>query len=110
FFSSRRRHTRFSRDWSSDVCSSDLHNTEGMRQVVGDAMDIHGGRGVIMGPSNYLARNYQAIPISITVEGANILTRSMIIFGQGAIRCHPYLLREVEAASNPDHAQGVRQF
>ncbi|MEX0900430.1 MAG: acyl-CoA dehydrogenase [Gammaproteobacteria bacterium] len=86
------------------------HNTEGMRQVVGDAMDVHGGRGVIMGPANYLARNYQAVPISITVEGANILTRSMIIFGQGAIRCHPYLLREVEAASNPDRDQGVRDF
>ncbi len=86
------------------------HNTEGMRQVVADAMDVHGGRGVIMGPANYLARNYQAVPISITVEGANILTRSMIIFGQGAIRCHPYLLREVEAASNPDQEQGVRDF
>jgi acyl-CoA dehydrogenase len=65
---------------------------------------------VMMGPANYLARNHQAVPISITVEGANILTRSMIIFGQGAIRCHPYLLKEVEAASNPDAAQGVRDF
>jgi len=74
------------------------HLTERMRRVIDDAMDIHGGRGICMGPRNYLARVYQAIPISITVEGANILTRSLIIFGQGAIRCHPYLLKEMEAA------------
>jgi acyl-CoA dehydrogenase len=75
------------------------YNTEHMRQVINDAMDIHGGRGICMGPSNYLARAYQSIPVGITVEGANILTRSMIIFGQGAIRCHPYLVREMEAAT-----------
>ena len=86
------------------------HNTEGMRQVVADSMDVHGGRGVCMGPMNYLARTYQAVPISITVEGANILTRSMIIFGQGAIRCHPYLLQEVNAASDPDSAKGLQDF
>jgi acyl-CoA dehydrogenase len=78
------------------------HLTERMRRVIDDAMDVHGGRGICMGPRNYLARVYQAVPISITVEGANILTRSLIIFGQGAIRCHPYLLREMEAAQQRD--------
>jgi len=80
------------------------HLTERMRRVIDDAMDIHGGRGICMGPGNYLGRVYQAIPISITVEGANILTRSLIIFGQGAIRCHPYLLKEMEAAQKSDTA------
>ncbi len=78
------------------------HLTERMRKAIDDAMDIHGGRGICMGPSNYLARVYQAIPISITVEGANILTRSLIIFGQGALRCHPYLLQEVQSAQRAD--------
>ena len=78
------------------------HLTERMRKVIDDAMDIHGGRGICMGPRNYLARVYQAIPISITVEGANILTRSLIIFGQGAIRCHPYLLKEMQGAQQRD--------
>jgi len=86
------------------------HCTEGMRQVFSDAMDVHGGRGVMMGPRNYLARGYQAVPVSITVEGANILTRSMIIFGQGAIRAHPYLLKEMEAASSEDHAKAAVEF
>lgn len=75
--------------------------TEGNRQCINDAMDIHGGKGVITGPGNYLARGYQALPIAITVEGANILTRSLIIFGQGAIRAHPWLLKEMEAARDP---------
>ncbi|MCZ6668257.1 MAG: acyl-CoA dehydrogenase [Gammaproteobacteria bacterium] len=86
------------------------HNTEKMRQVLNDAMDVHGGRGVCMGPSNYIARAYQAIPVGITVEGANILTRSMIIFGQGAIRCHPYLVKEMEAASDGDDVAGRAAF
>src|SRR5579859_2750033 len=86
------------------------HCTEGMRQVLGDAMDVHGGRGVMMGPRNYLARGYQAVPVSITVEGANILTRSMIIFGQGAIRAHPYLLKEMEAASSENHTKAAVDF
>jgi acyl-CoA dehydrogenase len=86
------------------------HCTEGMRVVLNDAMDVHGGRGVMLGPRNYLARAYEAIPISITVEGANILTRSMMIFGQGAIRCHPYLLTEMEAAANPDEKAGAADF
>ena len=84
--------------------------TERMRIIVNDAMDIHGGSGICMGPRNYLARTYQAIPISITVEGANILTRSLIIFGQGAIRCHPWLLHEIRAARNPDPALGLLEF
>lgn len=78
------------------------HLTERMRHVLNDAMDVHGGKGICMGPNNYLARAYQAIPIGITVEGANILTRSMIIFGQGAIRCHPFVLKEMLAAQSGD--------
>lgn len=74
------------------------YNTEHMRDVINDSMDIHGGRGICLGPKNYIGRSYQSIPVGITVEGANILTRSMIIFGQGAIRCHPYLVKEMEAA------------
>ncbi len=82
------------------------HMTERGRQAVNDAMDIHGGKGICIGPRNYLGRTYQQIPVSITVEGANILTRNMIIFGQGAMRCHPYLLKEVNAThdNNPDRA------
>lgn len=62
-----------------------------------DAMDIVGGKGICLGSSNFVARFYQGSPIAVTVEGANILTRSMIIFGQGAIRCHPYVLEEMNA-------------
>jgi acyl-CoA dehydrogenase len=86
------------------------YNTEHMRQVINHAMDIHGGRGICMGPSNYIARAYQSVPVGITVEGANILTRSMIIFGQGAIRCHPYLVREMEAATMPVSAAADMAF
>ncbi len=86
------------------------HNTEGMRQVINDAMDVHGGRAVCDGPNNYLQKAYQAIPVAITVEGANILTRSMIIFGQGAIRCHPYVLEEMSAAADPDKTSSLIQF
>ncbi len=86
------------------------HCTEMARQVAADAMDIHGGKGVILGPRNYLGRGWQAAPISITVEGANIMTRSLMIFGQGAIRCHPWVLKEMQAAKNPDRAQGLRDF
>lgn len=74
------------------------HMTEKLRTVMNDAMDIHGGKGICLGPNNYLGRGYQGTPIAITVEGANILTRSMMIYGQGAIRCHPYVLEEMEAA------------
>jgi acyl-CoA dehydrogenase len=78
--------------------------TERMRRLINDAMDISGGAGICMGPSNYLARAYQSIPIGITVEGANILTRSLIVFGQGAMRCHPWLLQEIKAAQAEDVA------
>lgn len=78
------------------------HNTERMRKAVNDAMDVHGGKAVVLGPRNYLGNGYQAIPIGITVEGANILTRSLMIFGQGAIRCHPYVLKEMQAAFDDD--------
>ncbi len=78
------------------------HNTERMRKCINDAMDVHGGKAVVLGPRNYLGRSYQAIPIGITVEGANILTRSMIIYGQGAIRCHPFVLREMKSAMAND--------
>ncbi|MGH8493191.1 MAG: acyl-CoA dehydrogenase [Moraxellaceae bacterium] len=84
--------------------------TERMRMALNGAMDIHGGKGICGGPKNYLASAYQAIPIGITVEGANILTRSLIIFGQGAMRCHPFLLREIEAAGLKDKARSVEEF
>jgi acyl-CoA dehydrogenase len=84
--------------------------TEAMRGVVNDGMDIHGGSGICMGPRNVLGRVYQSIPISITVEGANILTRSLIIYGQGAIRCHPYVLKEMEAAQNSDLDKASHDF
>jgi acyl-CoA dehydrogenase len=86
------------------------HVTEMGRQVSNDAMDVHGGKGIQLGPRNYLGRHYQVVPVAITVEGANILTRSLIIFGQGAIRCHPFVLKEMNAARNPDRKQGVDQF
>jgi acyl-CoA dehydrogenase len=84
----------------SAICK--FHMTERMRQIINDAMDIHGGKGIMMGPNNYLGHAYGNVPIAITVEGANILTRSMIIFGQGAIRCHPYVLKEIAAAGAND--------
>ena len=86
------------------------NNTEGMRQAINDAMDVHAGRAVCLGPSNYLAQTYQTVPVAITVEGANILTRSMIIFGQGAIRCHPYVLKEMMAAGDEDPEAGLAAF
>ncbi|WP_269620156.1 acyl-CoA dehydrogenase [Zhongshania sp. BJYM1] len=81
------------------------HATETMRGLVNNSMDILGGRGIQMGPRNFMALVYQTIPIAITVEGANILTRSMIIFGQGAMRCHPYLADELQALS--DESEGA---
>ncbi len=84
--------------------------TERMRSVINDAMDVHGGKAICDGPRNYLGNIYRAIPVAITVEGANILTRSLMIFGQGAIRCHPHILKEMEAAHDPDHDAGVRAF
>ncbi|MFO1257320.1 MAG: acyl-CoA dehydrogenase [Gammaproteobacteria bacterium] len=74
------------------------HMTELARKVINDAMDIHGGRAIMLGPHNYLGDAYQATPVSITVEGANILTRNLMIFGQGATRCHPFVQKELQAA------------
>jgi acyl-CoA dehydrogenase len=86
------------------------HCTELGRKVANDAMDVHGGKGICLGPNNYLGRGYQVVPVAITVEGANILTRSLMILGQGAIRCHPYVLKEMNAAKLKDKAQSLREF
>jgi acyl-CoA dehydrogenase len=86
------------------------HATELGRMIANDAMDVHGGKGICLGPRNYLGRGYQIVPVAITVEGANILTRSLIIFGQGAVRCHPWVLKEMNAARNANHEEGVREF
>lgn len=86
------------------------HLTERSRQAINDAMDVLGGKGICMGPGNYLARTYQQTPIGITVEGANILTRNMIIFGQGAIRGHPYALQEINAANDQDKKRASIAF
>lgn len=86
------------------------HCTDMARDVAKDVMDIHGGKGIILGPKNYAGRNWQAVPIMITVEGANIMTRSLMIFGQGAILCHPWVLKEMKAAMLPDKAQALREF
>jgi acyl-CoA dehydrogenase len=84
--------------------------TERMRRSLNDAMDLHGGRGVCDGPSNYLQAAYQMMPVAITVEGANILTRSLITFAQGALRSHPYLYREIEACQDSDEERGLAAF
>ncbi len=86
------------------------HATERGRIVINDAMDVHGGKGISLGPDNYLGRFYQQAPIGITVEGANILTRTLMIFGQGAIRSHPYVLKEVAAARETDHEKALHLF
>ncbi len=84
--------------------------TNYLRDVINDAMDIHAGKAVIDGPLNYIGNVYRAVPVAITVEGANILTRSLMIFGQGAIRCHPYLLEEITAAEDKNEEHGLRKF
>lgn len=86
------------------------HMTEMGRTVMNDAMDIHAGKGIQVGPNNYLAHGYMGIPVSITVEGANILTRNLMIFGQGATRCHPFVLKEMEAAAMDDDDAALEQF
>jgi len=86
------------------------HMTEMGRKVMDAAMDVHAGKGIQLGPKNYLGHGYMATPVSITVEGANILTRNLMIFGQGATRCHPYVLKEMAAAANQDEEQGLRDF
>jgi acyl-CoA dehydrogenase len=86
------------------------HMTERARQCVNDGMDIAGGKGICLGPNNWIGRGYQIAPVAITVEGANILTRTLIIFGQGAIRCHPYVLREMRAAKEMQGTEASREF
>ncbi len=86
------------------------HATEWGRQIAGDAMDVLGGKGVQLGPKNYAGRAWEGVPIAITVEGANIMTRSLMIFGQGAIRCHPYVLKEMQALSIEDRGEQLKTF
>ncbi|MDH5822830.1 acyl-CoA dehydrogenase [Luteimonas sp. RD2P54] len=86
------------------------HCTEMAREVSRDVMDVHGGKGIILGPRNYAGRNWQAVPIMITVEGANIMTRSLMIFGQGAILCHPWVLKEMKAAQLEDERERLVEF
>jgi acyl-CoA dehydrogenase len=86
------------------------HLTEGMRTIVNDAMDIHGGKAICNGPNNMFSALYKGIPVAITVEGANIMTRNLIIFGQGAVRAHPYVLKELEAAAEPDEKKSFRKL
>ncbi|NNE22950.1 MAG: acyl-CoA dehydrogenase, partial [Rhizobiales bacterium] len=86
------------------------HATEAMRQTLNDAMDVHSGKAVIDGPKNYLSSAYRAVPIAITVEGANIMTRSLMIYGQGSIRCHPYIQDEIAIAQNEDRDQALEDF
>ena len=86
------------------------HMTEMARTILNDAMDVHAGRAIQLGPMNYLGHHYFGMPVAITVEGANILTRNLMIFGQGATRCHPFVLSEMEAAANPDAEQGAESF
>lgn len=85
-------------------------STERMRDAVNDAFDIHGGRAICDGPSNYLQSAYQMVPVAITVEGANILTRTLITFAQGALRSHPWLYQEIEALQDADEDRGKRAF
>ncbi len=86
------------------------HMTEMGRQVINDAMDIHAGKAIQMGRKNYLAQSYMGVPITVTVEGANILTRSLMIFGQGAFRCHPYVLDEMQAAAEENEEKALFDF
>jgi len=84
--------------------------TESNRRAINEAMDVHGGKGIMKGPRNYLQTAYSILPIGITVEGANILTRSMIIFGQGAIRAHPYILQEMQSARDTESSDALERF
>ena len=84
--------------------------TERMRISANDAMDVHAGKAVIDGPKNYMGTFYRSVPVGITVEGANILTRSLIVFGQGAIRAHPFILKEMEALADEDTQRGLAAF
>ena len=84
--------------------------TERLRRALNDAMDLHGGRAICDGPSNYVQSAYQVMPVGITVEGANILTRSLITFAQGALRSHPYLYKEIQACQDVDEERGLAAF
>lgn len=86
------------------------HSTYRFRDVLNDAMDVHGGKTICDGPNNYLGNVYRAVPVAITVEGANILTRNLIIYGQGAIRCHPYLLQEIQLMKEEENDDTLKQF
>jgi acyl-CoA dehydrogenase len=86
------------------------HATEMMRKSVEHSMDIVGGRAIQQGPRNFIVYSYHSVPVAITVEGANILTRSLMIFGQGAMRCHPYLFNEMQAMQDEDQARGIKTF
>lgn len=86
------------------------HMTEMARKVIANSMDVHAGHSIQMGPRNFLASKHLAIPVSITVEGANILTRNLIIFGQGAIRCHPYILQEVNLFAEEESKQRLEKL
>ncbi|TDK33802.1 acyl-CoA dehydrogenase [Luteimonas terrae] len=86
------------------------HCTSMSREVISDVMDVVGGKGIILGPKNFAGRSWQAAPIAITVEGANIMTRSLLIFGQGAILCHPWVMKEMKAAQDPDTQRGLEEF
>lgn len=86
------------------------HLTDRMQKCVIDAMDIHGGKGICLGPNNYVGRLYQGAPIAVTVEGANILTRCMIIYGQGAMRCHPFVFKEIESVNESSPERALEQF
>lgn len=86
------------------------HMTEMARKIIANAMDVHAGQSIQVGPRNILAHAHMAVPVSITVEGANILTRNLIVFGQGAIRCHPYILQEIELLSSPENPEKVRKL
>lgn len=83
------------------------HCTNSAREIAKDVMDVIGGKGIILGPRNFAGRSWQAAPIAITVEGANIMTRSLLIFGQGSILCHPWILKEMRAAQDPDAKAGL---
>ena len=87
-----------------------LNATEMLRVSVNDAMDVHGGKAIIDGPRNYLGNVYRSVPVGITVEGANIVTRNLLVFGQGVVRAHPYLLQEIMALGDADQARGLEHF
>ena len=105
-----RRHGVARREAVGHLRLMKYQTTERMRRCVNDAFDLHGGRAICDGPSNYLQSAYQMVPVGITVEGANILTRTLITFAQGALRSHPYLYSEIQAAQDTDDERGLDAF